>query len=272
MRKVLFIPLITITLFACTNKKEPSIKKTWIGSHLEYLKIEDTLAFLDKGQGTISYTRYIKDNKKLQLINGNWHIPGRTDTAFFEIKRLTEDSLIIRTLKHDSTLLYFIDETKTVNPNFKFQKISYYRRGGSLGRPPVKIDIDSSGAIFYEKHTDTSCTIYKGQLKLSDLTKLDSILSRSCLNNWPSKFEFAYDAAEHEFIFHYNQKKKECVGCEVPDYGWKVGAFMESIPKNYSFQEYHNFHKFEDDSTFPQMLPPPPSELIKNLRVTPLGK
>jgi hypothetical protein len=270
MRKLFFISLITINLFACSNKKEASIKKTWIGSNMQYLKINDT-SFCTKGSHMEGYYSYALNNNTLSLSYHDW-MENRAITIYYKILRLTNDSLILKPfqgdskkLLRDSSTLYYIDSIKKITPSIRLEKISYYRQGGSLGSAPIRIEIDSVGAVFFSGEIDSAKRIclYQGKLKLSDLTKLKSILQRSYLDDFPIDLESASDASWHRFVIHYNGKKKESTGSMIPYYGMELCMFMENIYKKIDLTEYKEAHSFEDELGNPY----PPPMLVRELRV-----
>jgi hypothetical protein len=233
-----------------------SIKKTWIGNKLEYLKISDTIVFFDYRYHTKEYHYSTVDNN-FTLIEYYWttsdQLRHQNDFSY-KIIKLTSDTLILKPLSERARRLvngqgYFllIDSSKTNDQNFKFEKI-FFSGTTCLGScPGMKIEIDSSGKVFFlgEYHTGKYKGLYQGQLKPKDLEKFKKLLQNSWLDNFPTELGGAIDAPNYDFVFYFNGKRKESSGCFVPYFNRTLLNFLLDCYKIANLKKSKKPHNFE---------------------------
>lgn len=233
-----------------------SIKKTWIGNNLEYLKISDTTVVFDYGYFAREYNYKIVDNNFTIIYydRATGNDLKQENELSYEIIKLVTDTLILKPLSHKAQgliggqdYLVLIDSANTSDKNFKFEKI-FFSSIARLGTSAqMKIEIDSTGKVFFlgERNIRKYKGLYHGQLKPKDLAELKLILQNSCLDNFPTELNDIWDAPSHNFVFYYNGKKKESSGVIIPYFSQPLLNFLRKTHKIASLKKYRKPYTFE---------------------------
>lgn len=246
------ILIVFVTLFEITSLvfgQIPSIKKAWIGNNLEYLKITDSTALFENEFYLEMYNFKLEENK-LVLINDVINI---TELPY-EISKLSADTLILKPLNEPAKKFincqeYFllVDSSTIYDPYFKFEKI-FFSGSTCFGTcRSMKIEIDSSGAVFFLgiENTGDYIGLYKGQLKPWALEKLIYILKHSWINNFPPELGFAVDAPYYHFSFYFNGQVKKSKGTFVPYFNNDLINYLLDIYNFSGLTKLNGTHEFD---------------------------
>jgi len=248
--------IFTLLLINISSYASPTIYKIWIGENLEYLELTKKKANLDYGYHLNDYGISYKDSI-LKLIDYFWKSGkfGRQHEDYiFKVLRLTTDTLIVSPLNERARRIIdnknefiFVAKTKLYRTDLKFQKI-FFSGTGCLGScPGLKIEIDSTGLVYFlgEYNTDTLKGLYKGQLTDEQLEKLIDLLKVSELDRFPKGLGRAIDAPTYKFIFFYNGKKRTSEGYFVPYFNHSLLSYLLNIYKEISFVRIQEIYEFE---------------------------
>ncbi|HVA97826.1 MAG TPA: DUF6438 domain-containing protein [Bacteroidia bacterium] len=260
MKRFLLIFITALIFFHYKSSGQTALlKKTWIGQQLQYLKIADSTALLEH-EMIFDECHYKLSGKKLTLTVYYWTTSDtlrHEDNYPFEISKLTKDTLIIKPLSetskqeiNDKDFLLLIDSSEINDTKFNFEKLLFSATACYGSCPRMKLEIDSSGKIFFlgDAYTGKYRGLYEGQLKPPDLLRLKNILQHSWLDNFPDTLGHGMvdDAPIYNFIFYYNGKKKVSRGYDVPYFNYDLLAFLLDSYKRANLKKDNQTHNFEN--------------------------
>lgn len=193
----------------------PTIYKIWVGENLEFLQLKKNKGYFANGDYLNNFGVSFKDST-LTLVQ-HFYVAGKigkqNENYVFKVVQLSKDSLIISPLIARASSIFknkksivFVDKSIIYKPDLTFQKIYFSIDSKNEINPTLKLEIDSTGLIYFlsENNTDYENGLYQGKLNKDELEELIEILKKSELDKFPLKLGSAFNSPIYNFKFYYN--------------------------------------------------------------------
>ena len=241
----------SISVFA-----SPTIYKTWVGENLEFLQLKKNKGYFANGDYLNNFSVSFKDST-LTLVQ-HFYVAGKigrqNENYVFKVVQLSKDSLIISPLnarassifKHKKSIV-FVDKSIIYKPDLTFQKIYFSIDSKNEINPTLKLEIDSTGLIYFlsENRTGYDNGLYKGKLNNYELEELIEILKTSELDKFPTSLGGGFDAPIYNFKFYYNGKTKSSRGTDIPYFNKPLKSFLLRIYDTIDFEKTDEIYEFQ---------------------------
>lgn len=256
IKQLLTIGIYFLIIFSGVSVfASPTIYKTWVGENLEFLQLKKNKGYFADGDYLNNFGVSFKDST-LILVQ-HFYVAGKigrqNENYVFKVVLLSKDSLIIspsndraRSLINHKKSFVFVDKSTIYKSDLTFQKIYFSIVSKNEINPTLKLEVDSTGLIYFlsENNTGYANGLYKGKLNNYELEELIEILKTSELDKFPISLGGGFDAPIYNFKFYFNGKTKSSRGTDIPYFNKPLKSYLLSIYDKIDFEKTDEIYEF----------------------------
>ena len=139
------------------------------------------------------------------------------------------------------------DSGQSYDSNFRFEKV-IYSSGRCMGPcRAMKIEINSSGLVFFygQYNTDPYKGYYKGMLSKKRMEELIALLKRNNIDRIPEDMGSMLDAQHIRARFIYNGKTRNVAGSNIPAINRELFDFLSTIYQKTKLEKMNGEYLFD---------------------------
>jgi len=215
MRELLIPFILIISSLSCLGQ-DTILYKSWVDNQGSLFEINNKQIITDGD----TYRYKISHDTLLLRQYNHWN-DARFKDVIFKIKKLSNDSLILKPLNRTTLNLYknqsiirLVDIQLVKDDSFIFEKL-YFSSSTCYGYcPAFQLVIESNRNVKFisEKNTGITKGYYKGFLTRKEYSKLLELLRKYPIDCFPSNYIVSIDGPVHHLIVWHSGNKKEIKG------------------------------------------------------------
>lgn len=264
------IRLITLVIFfvittLCSSAQSLTGKK-WINlAEHNYLEFNPDSSFnhQDGSWAKADVQRYQINSDSLKFLKSyirHGEHGLKFDTSIYKIIYFTIDTLTLKhcrgnELGYDVDTFIFVSPAKLYDSTFNFDRL-YFSGTGCLGTcPDLKLEIYSTGLIYFlgKTYTGRYRGMYKGKMSVMQMNQLVEILRKGGISTFPRGTDIGIDAPIYHMIIEHQNGKNDFEGSSFPPYNEDLALFLLNEYKKFELKRCRNCHKFKEKDYYEKL-------------------